>query len=346
MTLFHRRGAHILVDGQFGSTGKGLLAAWVAEHHGSSFDVVVTNAGPNSGHTFYVGDEKVVLKQLPSLPVYHYKKNRVVIPTFLSAGSLIDPDILNKEVSEHGLPVFLSAQATIIRPEHKAAEQTGPIAAVAGTRQGVGAALADKISRKMGSTVETSPDIRWHDLIRVIPNTPDWRNLRIFGEVSQGFSLGINSGFFPKVTSRECTAMQLLADARIPASFFTSAAMVIRTFPIRVGDVDGFSSGAWYEDQEETTWDRIGVQHETTTVTGRVRRVATFSAKQVSEAAIANQPRLVLLNFMNYLSGRSARVMFANRVRGILKDALSYSPEMLYGFGPNVEHISSNPEGV
>jgi len=56
-------------------------------------------------------------------------------------------------------------------------------------------------------------------------------------EVSQGFSLGINSEFYPKVTSRECTVMQGLADARIAPSKLAKTYMAIRTYPIRVGDV-------------------------------------------------------------------------------------------------------------
>ncbi len=47
---------NIIIDGQFGSTGKGLLAAYV----GTKFhvDVAMTNGSPNAGHTFYVDDKK------------------------------------------------------------------------------------------------------------------------------------------------------------------------------------------------------------------------------------------------------------------------------------------------
>ena len=67
-----KKGAHVLVDGQFGSTGKGLLASYLAEKawdEGIDFDIVVTSAGPNSGHTFYHKGEKIVLKMLPSFAV-------------------------------------------------------------------------------------------------------------------------------------------------------------------------------------------------------------------------------------------------------------------------------------
>ena len=61
-------GSYAIVDGQFGSTGKGLLAAFVEREtcgHGNVPDTVATNAGPNSGHTFYDSlGNKHVLKQL------------------------------------------------------------------------------------------------------------------------------------------------------------------------------------------------------------------------------------------------------------------------------------------
>lgn len=41
---------NILLDGQFGSTGKGLFAEYISKHN--RIDIAITNAGPNAGHTF------------------------------------------------------------------------------------------------------------------------------------------------------------------------------------------------------------------------------------------------------------------------------------------------------
>ena len=41
--------ASVLVDGQFGSTGKGLAAAYLAEHIKQPLDVATTNAGAQAG---------------------------------------------------------------------------------------------------------------------------------------------------------------------------------------------------------------------------------------------------------------------------------------------------------
>jgi adenylosuccinate synthase len=81
--------------------------------------------------------------------------------------------------------------------------------------------------------------------------------------------------------------------------------MAIRTFPIRVGNtLDGYSGG-WYPDQTEITWDELGVKPEYTTVTKRIRRVATFSWGQFDDALHANDPDFVFINFLNYLDKES-----------------------------------------
>ena len=42
--------ASVLVDGQFGSTGKGLLAAYLALQPQNEVDIATTNASANAGH--------------------------------------------------------------------------------------------------------------------------------------------------------------------------------------------------------------------------------------------------------------------------------------------------------
>lgn len=302
-SLFAKSGAHILVDGQYGSTGKGVLAAWLAQqnilHDNDAWTAVITSAGPNSGHTFYdMDNQKHVLKQLPTFAVMSHLLGNV-IPVYLSAGAVIDVDILEKEADKYpGIPISVHPNAAIITPEDKAQEHSGTVAAVAGTRSGTGAALARKVLRDPFA-VASAHHFRPKN-IRVAAPVIDAFSERYFVEVSQGFSLGINQHFYPKVTSRECTAAQAIADAGIPPRHVARTYMAIRSYPIRVGNVDGHSSGEWYPDQEETSWEELGVEAELTTVTQRVRRVATFSQDQFEDAVRANDPDFVFLNFMNY----------------------------------------------
>ena len=43
----------IVIDLQYGSTGKGLIVGFLAEEH--KYDTVVTAWAPNAGHTYKIG---------------------------------------------------------------------------------------------------------------------------------------------------------------------------------------------------------------------------------------------------------------------------------------------------
>jgi len=346
MSLFSNHGVHAVVDGQFGSTGKGVLAAWLAREavrSGHEFRICVSNAGPNSGHTFYHEGEKHVLKQLPTFAVATNLLGGNV-PVQLSAGAMIDPEILCAEAIKYpDVEIWVHPQAAVIDSEDKQAEHQGSIAAVAGTRSGTGAALARKVARDprvvfkaLWGDQHFPPNVHIGDVL-VFAGIDPFEE-RIFMEVSQGFSLGINSNFYPKVTSRECTVMQGLADARLPARSVEKVYLSMRTFPIRVGNVDDFSSGDSYPDQEETSWEAIGQTPELTTVTQRVRRVFTFSEIQAAEAIRANDPDFIFINFMNYLDEEGQADMLA--MLDELKDVGRYGLDVIQCYGPTSEDVS------
>lgn len=343
---FYRLGAYVLVDGQFGSTGKGLLAGLLAEYGQNAITSVTTNAGPNSGHTAYspVDGSKIVTQQIPVAAVVLNQLGKKA-SAYLNAGAVIDWEILHREIELFGMVgrVEIHPNAAVIQQIDRDREAGGPmvqagsVAAIASTGKGVGSALARKIMRE-GNVIGTGygafemangDSIAW-----------DWNNETVFVETAQGFSLGINSQFYPHTTSRECTVMQAIADARIPWNKVKKVAACYRTFPIRVGNTEVGYSGDWYPDQQETTWEAIGVEPELTTVTRRVRRVATWSRQQFRESIAANQPELVFLNFLNYLK----RELWAGFIEQLLLDyrnAMGHDlPILLVGTGPKSTDVA------
>jgi adenylosuccinate synthase len=125
-------------------------------------------------------------------------------------------------------------------------------------------------------------------------------------EVPQGVSLGLNQGFYPFCTSRECTVMQAMADAQIHPHYLNNTMLVLRTFPIRVGNIVSGDqtlghSGDCYRDQRETSWEDLGVEPEITTVTKRVRRVFTWSHLQALKAMELSRPNLIYLSHCDYI---------------------------------------------
>jgi len=314
---FNRPGAYVLVDGQFGSTGKGLMAGVLAHFGAGAITHCTTNAGPNSGHTAYLhvgpvagsGDErKIVTQQVPVASAF-LSLMGYACDTLINAGAMIDEEILRREVEEwlDYRHVFIHPNAAMIDNDARHEDQA-IVASIAGTGKGTGPALAHKVLRKPDATAESIyqpmlPGVGPDGFERTWDRFWDWNKDVVFVETAQGYSLGLNSSrFYPNVTSRECSVQQALADARIPAQMLRKVIACFRTFPIRVGNSpEGGYSGDWYPDQTETTFEALGVEPEITTVTKRVRRIANWSRVQFRESVACNRPDVVFINFMNYL---------------------------------------------
>lgn len=326
-------GAYALVDGQFGSTGKGLAEQCLALLHGHRVTHVTTNAGPNSGHTTYDHDTggKIVTKQIPSFSTTLARLNRQP-PLLINAGAMVDPKILLAEMQAFpGINVRLHPHAAAILPDHKEAPIPS-IQQVASTNKGTGPALAAKVLREKFAVVENR-----HEFRHVFQGLPawDWNRHCVFVSTAQGFSLGLNSGFYPFTTCRECTVQQALADASIPARRLRKVIATYRTYPIRVGNTPNGSSGPGYPDQPEISWDTLGVEPEVTTVTGRIRRVFVWSDAQFVQSLHANEPDAIFLNFINYLKTVHAAQSFVCRIWDLYARVLGRQPDfIMLGFGP------------
>lgn len=347
---FGQPGAYVLVDGQFGSTGKGVAAAVLAEYSVQSGNLInnfITNAGPNSGHTAMWGDAEVMTQQIPIAAVFYategflQKEDKII----LNGGAIVDPDQLIYEIETFGIPlVHVHPCAAIIKDKHRQQEQDNGSARIAGTGKGVGAAIADKVNRE--GNLAMYHDFGTKSIVHYWIARPTTHELRYntvaFIETAQGFSLGINEPrFAPHTTSRECTVNQALSDARIGRSHVQNVMMVCRTFPIRVGNTDKGESGKPYPDQVELSWDQIGQTPELTTVTKRVRRVFSWSRIQFMEALEQNEPDSLFINFMNYLKPDQIRP-FLTEMLSDYRKTLGYGPRaVLLGWGPRNEDVTS-----
>jgi adenylosuccinate synthase len=326
--------AAVIIDGQFGSTGKGLIAGYLADKN--DCQIATTNASANAGHTTIIGKRKIVTFHMPTFAVINDRCR-----AYLNAGAIINPDLLLQEIEEFNMHdrLVIHPRAAVILPEHVEAEYAADSAQtkLASTRKGVGTALAAKVLRKT-TLAGDIPSLRpWIGKIDV-GHELDFGK-RVVVEIPQGFSLGINSGLaYPHCTSRDVTVMQGMADALIHPSYLGEVMMSLRTFPIRVGNVveDGKQigwSGPCYHDQEEVTFEDLGVAPELTTVTKRVRRIFTWSNDQYCEAYDVNKPGLVFLNFVNYLKSAEELRMLINRMEQVGRGPTHF------GTGPDVKDV-------
>lgn len=342
LECFRKKGkASFLLGGQWGSEGKGSCAAFTAVHlakRREAFDIVTTNAGAQSGHTSTHNGVTKVVFHLPTAALY---PTCDAVSTksplcYLNAGSIISVNGLLNELDANPHILGFSSSfaihpnAAIITEECRLAEMRDDSAQtkIAGTRKGVGQALARKILRS-GMLAKDVPELsRW--VRRIDLNEQMQRGASVLVEVPQGHSLSLDGPFYPHTTSRNCTVGQAMSDAGIHPHFYHASMMVIRTFPIRVGNIYGDwrnqtapnpstvsdvkakravigHSGGYFPDQREISWADLGVAAEITTVTKRVRRVFTFSEQQVAEAVAQTRPSVIYLTFCDYLPATAVR---------------------------------------
>ena len=288
----------VIVGGQYGSEGKGQVAAYLAKE----YDLLVRVGGPNAGHRVPGISDPYHL--LPS------GTNRSNARLAIGPGSAIDVEGLHKEISRNKVEdgrLTIDPHAVIIEPGDMRAEQRTLEKSIGSTAQGVGWAASRKLRR--GRDVKLAKDIAdlrpyCRPMLEVLEDAVT-HGRRIMLEGTQGTGLSIHHGHYPHVTSRDTTASGCLADAGISPGLVRRVVMVARTYPIRVGGRSGPMS-------QETKFSEISRRSgkdldeiektEIGSTTGRPRRVGEFDWDLIRRAALLNGATDVVLTFADYIS--------------------------------------------
>jgi adenylosuccinate synthase len=141
--------AVVVVGAQWGDEGKGKIVDILTEHA----DMVVRyGGGPNAGHTLVVGDDKLVVRLIPSGIL------RPQTTCVLAQGMAIDPASLVGELDELGKrghwrkvgSLVVSDRAHAILPYHVLVDGLREQApgALGTTKRGVGPCYEDKVARR------------------------------------------------------------------------------------------------------------------------------------------------------------------------------------------------------
>lgn len=300
----------LVIDLQYGSTGKGLIVGYLAERH--KYDTVITAWAPNAGHTYIDRNGRKF--------IHTHLANGIVSPylqrVLLGPGSLINPKQLLAEIEAcrdllgSRVQIAIHPHAAVVTNRH-IEEEAGPMTKIGSTKKGVGAAMIQRIRRDPDDMNVASDCI---ELFPYVVTTAEYAELidradSILIEGAQGFGLSMYHGFYPYTTSRDVSVWQILADCGMPRRKATYVNVIgtARTYPIRVanrfdekGTQVGYS-GPVYDDQCEIKFEDIGQPTELTTVTKLPRRIFTFSAKQIRDAIRYNAPSTIFLNFVNYV---------------------------------------------
>lgn len=312
----------VIVGGQFGSEGKGAVAAYLAAR--SPDILAVRVAGPNAGHTV-IGrcppgcpdvagvPAEVVQRGAHKRDAHPWRLRHVPVAAVanpesylaIAPGSEIDPDVLTEEVLTLELAgykvkdrLWVDPSATLIDPIHHDIEAgTGSfhqildpngslVERIGSTGKGVGAARGSRIMREARLVGEYD----WADDLFTPADVGEFVRSRLYhdGDVqiegTQGYGLGQHAGFYPQCTSSDCTAMDFLAMAGCPPWLAGDDLQVWVVFRTHPIRVAGNSGPL----ANEVTWAEVGQPEELTTVTRRVRRVGRWDGLLARKAMEAN----------------------------------------------------------
>jgi adenylosuccinate synthase len=341
-----------IVDLQFGSTGKGLIAGYIAKRWCP--DTVVCAFAPNAGHTYIDHNGyKMIHRMVPNGVVSANLTN-----VLLGPGAVVDPEVFLQEWNDFKTgpygnnqlasraQVYIHENAAVVYPHHQR-DEAKSLVSIGSTMKGTSEAMIDRMRRRV--------DPLWgpvasgcKQLADYVIRDPDYQDIirkskKILIEGAQGYSLSMYHGFYPYVTARDTTTVQLLADVGVPWNILGAVVGTLRTYPIRVanrfneaGEMVG-TSGPCYYDQRELQWSELGMDPELTTVTKLPRRIFTFSEQQIREAIQINGVTHLFANFMNYIQPPEARAVFMNRLQKLCE---GYGANLTWlGHGPQDDHV-------
>jgi adenylosuccinate synthase len=298
----------VYVGGEYGSEGKGHIISYVAPE----YQVLMRVGGPNAGHKVYMEGGAVTHHQLPSGTL------RTEAKLLIAPGAVLNIEKLLEEVAKCRVSaerLVIDPQAMIITKADIAAEAALK-KKIGSTGQGVGFATARRI-RQRGGRIKLAGDYKelypytrtsvWEELEKAY--SAGWK---VLVEGTQGTGLSLYHGPYPHVTSRDTTVAGCLSEAGISPSRVRKVVMVCRTYPIRVQNPPGGTSGPM---SREIKWSdvarRSGIslaklrRTEKTSTTNRDRRVGEFDWALLRKAAALNGPTDVALTFADYLHAKN-----------------------------------------
>ncbi|MEM0001661.1 MAG: adenylosuccinate synthetase [Desulfurococcaceae archaeon] len=323
----------LIVGGFFGDEGKGKISAYVSLM--KQYNYAARTGAINAGHTVVFHGKKFKLRTIPA--AFVNEKTKLLIPP----GALIRLDVFFNEVKELGVEnrVCLDYNTGIIEEIHVNREkQDSILASIGSTFQGVGAAMSDRVLRRLKLARDFSELARYLcDVPLLINNALDLGE-KVLIEGTQGTFLSLYHGTYPYVTSRDTTASALLSEVGIGPKRVDEVIVVFKAYVTRVGE--GPLEGELSRDEAvKRGWVEMG------TVTGRPRRVAPFNFELAKRSIMLNSATQVAITKLDALFPEAKGVKtwsnLPSHVKKWIEDVESYikTPVTLIGTGEEVDEI-------
>jgi adenylosuccinate synthase len=339
----------VLVGGQFGSEGKGQIAAYIAPE----YECLVRVGGPNAGHKVFEDLSPDTFHILPSGT--RRSPNSKII---LGPATIISLEVLLHEIQVFDIQpdrLVIDCGCTIITEADKKLESQ--LDQIGSTKQGVGAATSNNLLlNRLKGTLDHKA-INCAKLKQYIGSAREefeklyCRNAKILLEGTQGSLLSLHHGIYPYVTSRDTSTSGCLSDAGISPRRVRKIVMVTRTYPIRVQNPEGGTSGPFsrsdfdYEIsyEELASKSKIPINDllgtEKTSTTHKQRRIANFNWAIFREACELNSPTVIALTFSDYINSENRK---SRRYDQLSKDTTKLIDEIERCAGVPVSLISTN----
>lgn len=279
----------VLVGGFFGDEGKGKIAAYLTL--ADNYSYAVRTGSINAGHTVQYNGKVFKLRSIPSGFVNPNTK------LLIAPGALIRLDVFYEELRALGVKgrTFVDANAGVIEERHVEMEKKDSVlTSIGSTFQGVGAAMSDRVLRRLRLAKEFDELKEFIVDVPGIINEELMHGKKILIEGTQGTFLSLYHGTYPFVTSRDTTASGIISEAGVGPKYVDEIVVVFKSFVTRVGE------GPLDNEMKKEDIERLGLV-ERGTVTGRPRRVAPFNFELAKRAVMLNSATQVAITKIDWL---------------------------------------------
>ena len=288
----------VVVGGQYGGEGKGLISSFIALKNQPTY--LVKTGGPNSAHSLFWEGKRVKVRMLPTAAGM-LASSTVVFP----AGCLIFPKQLFKEIEEYQFKgkILIDPQAGIISEEIiHAQNQDTYYQKIGSSLTGTGYAMSERSKRRLSLAKEIKILQPYCSEVIPILHKALHNDKRILVEGCQGFGLSNYHGDYPYCSSRDNTVNALMAQLGIGPKYLDEIILVVKCFPTRNQIGEGRLS---YELSEEFIQRHSHALNElgggSYQGNDLPRRVGMFDERLFTKAIMANSPTSIALTGIDKL---------------------------------------------
>jgi adenylosuccinate synthase len=317
---------NIIVGLQHGDEGKGKVSKILSKEHEYCLRF---NGGPNAGHTVYVKDQKVHLKQIP-VGIFEGKIS------IIGGGCLVDLKTFKSEldmlVNMYGVDILdkikVCYNAHLISEEAINHDILNDV--VGSTKSGIGYTYSQKSLRYNKRVCDMfNADIYGCEIVDLY-NIFEDKNAKVICEGAQGFELDIDLGDYPYVTSSNCTVGQLICNG-IPPQSVNKVYGICKIYDTYVGNK------SFHNDKFKQVLDKLQeIGEEFGTVTSRARQCNWLDLDKLRRAIKCNGVTNLIINKCDIICELEKFVLIDNNDYvhfGDFNDMKNYITSKLHNLG-------------